>query len=328
MSLRPLLACLAALMIGSGCASTQAPAPAVARDRATVPDARAGASLPVDRADAPVPPRIESALSDGRPVDFLLLGELHDHPLHHAVRAHWLEALASRGRFAIALEQLDADRQPALDAALRQYRAGQGTGASASASAQVGEAAMAEAARRIAEAAGFDFRGWQWSFYEPFVSLALRRDLPLVAANLPNVQARQIARGGAHPLAGERPAGWGEAEDAAMAAEIRDGHCGMLPERLLAPMAAAQRARDAQIARALVQARQATGLPVVLIAGNGHVRTDLGVPRHLRALVPQARVLAVGLVESGPAVAPYDLRVPTPAHPRPDPCEAFRAPRN
>jgi uncharacterized iron-regulated protein len=282
-----------------------APAPSASAPSASAP-------WPAQREDAPPPPALRAAFDGPRPIDFLLLGEIHDHPLHHGLRARWLEALAERHRFVLALEQLDADRQPALEAALAASTRRPGTGAAG------------EAARRLVQAAGFDFRGWHWPFYAPYVELALRRGLPLAAANLSNAQARRIARGEPHPLAGVEPAGWGAADREAMAVEIRDGHCGMLPERSIAPMAAAQLARDAQIARALVEARRVHGLPVVLIAGNGHVRSDLGVPRHLQELAPGARVLAVGFVEAGRPAGAFDLEVRTPVHDRPDPCEGLR----
>ena len=292
--------------------------------------AAAPASIRIDRDDAPLPPQLRAVLDGRTGVDFLLLGEIHDHPMHHRLRARWLEALAAGQRFVIALEQLDADRQPALDAARARQgsiAAGGASGSPPGADARRGSRSGDEAedpARQLAQAAGFDFRGWHWPFYAPYFELALRLDLPLVAANLSNEQARSIARGQAHPLAAARPAGWKGADDDAMAAEIREGHCGMLPERVIAPMAEAQRARDARIARALVEARRSSGLPVVLIAGNGHVRVDLGVPRHLRELAPGARVFAVGFVEDAPSVPAYDLGIVTPVHARSDPCEAMR----
>jgi uncharacterized iron-regulated protein len=118
---------------------------------------------------------------------------------------------------------------------------------------------------------------------------------------------------------------------------VRDGHCGKLPERVVPGMAAAQRARDAVMADALL-ARSAAG--AVLIAGNGHVRRDLGVPVHLAARAPQREALAVGIVvvvegQTRPEdyVAPaagdaprFDFVAFTPRTDRPDPCAGF-APR-
>jgi len=256
----------------------------------------------------PVPPALRVLLEAPPGVDFVLLGEVHDHPEHHRRRLDWLETLAAGGRFALALEQLDADRQPAIDAA-RNARAD---------------------ARQVAAAGGFDATGWPWTTYAPYVELALRRGLPLVAANLSAAQARRLARAEPGAPAPVEPSGWSDVDRRTMRDEIRDGHCGLLPERAIAPMASAQLARDARMAQALREARERTGLPVVLIAGNGHVRRDVGVPRHLEAAMPGARVLTVGMLESAAGRLPpaesarYDLAVPTPVHPRPDPCEQLR----
>jgi uncharacterized iron-regulated protein len=264
--------------------------------------ALAGCAAPVfvTHAPAPMPDELRLLVAGSPRTAFLLLGEIHDHPLQHRLRAQWLEALAREGRFVIAMEQFDATRQADIDRA----RAG------------------GKNARGIAEAAGFEFRGWQWDFYAPYVELALRADLPLVAANLSRAQAARIARGEAGAAPVVEPSGWGEPERAMLRAKMRDGHCGMLPESALDPMISAQMARDALMAQVMAKARRDTGLPVVLLAGNGHVRSDLGVPRFLRDLVPHARTRSVGFLEEDAltAAGAYDLRIITPAHPRPDPC--------
>lgn len=262
--------------------------------------------------------------------DFLLLGEVHDNVEQHYLRLRWLEQLAEVHPFALALEQFDADRQPALELA---------RAAEASAPDD-----LAMRARRIAQAAGFDFDGWDWDLYRPAIELALRRDLPLVAANLSSADTARVAQRRAP--AAPPPPGWREAETEAMRASIRAGHCALLPEPAVDAMALAQRTRDARIARALVDAQARTGLPVVLLAGNGHLRRDIGVPLHLAGLRPHAQVVSIGLLETGDtdsgdtatpddeAAAPvhvnsgaganFDFAVRTAPQPREDPCTALR----
>jgi len=283
------------------------------------------ASTPRPDVAAGLSPHVEIVALPATAVDadFLLLGELHDNVAQHRLRLHWLETLDERHPFALALEQFDADRQEALDRA-RAEDTREAQDASAP--------DLASRARRIAQAAGFDFRGWDWDLYRPAIELALRRGLPLVAANLSPADTARVARGSAAPVA--PPPGWGADEIEAMRASIRQGHCGLLPERAVDAMAVAQRTRDARIARALVEARDRTGLPVVLLAGNGHLRRDIGVPRHLEALRPQARVVSIALLEhtaagdegAGPGSdrRSFDLVVRTDAQPREDPCEALR----
>ena len=76
-------------------------------------------------------------------------------------------------------------------------------------------------------------------------------------------------------------AGWQLQLDA-----IKDGHCGLLPESQFAPMARIQLARDESMARVSEAALRELGQPgksVLLVAGRGHVRSDIGVPTWLPA---------------------------------------------
>ncbi len=280
---------------------------------AAPPEPSASSASPAERPGAPgalVPPEVVRVLRASRPPAVLALGEVHDHAGLHRLRLDWLRALvAAAPGMAIALEQLDVSRQHALDAA---------------------RAAGVIDPRALALAGGFDFDGWTWPHYEPVIELALARGLPLVGANLPVAEVAAIARGAR--TGGEPPAGWTPADEQAQRRLLDEGHCGLMPPAALAPMARAQRARDAAMAQALARAAAAHRMPVVLLAGNGHVRRDLGVPRFLAAAGHAGTTLAVGFVEetagTGEAVADgqglYDWRVALPATPRPDPCEALR----
>jgi len=282
----------------------------------TAPGATPPADTVTDRAATLPLPEV------ARRADYLLLGELHDNAHHHRMRLRWLDELADVHRYALALEQLDADRQAMLDQALADdvLEAGRSPATD-----------LASRARRIASAAGFDFNGWSWAFYGPVIELALRRDLPLVAANLSNADTAKVAQGVVEPA--PPPPGWGDDEAERMREAIREGHCNLLPERAVEAMAVAQRTRDARIARALVDAHERTGLPVVLLAGNGHLRRDVGVPLHLAALRPNARVVSIALLEPRELArqaqvssgrSPFDVVVPTASQPRKDPCAALR----
>jgi uncharacterized iron-regulated protein len=231
-----------------------------------------------------------------RPV--VLLGEVHDNAGQHRLRLRAFEDwLATGARPALVMEQFDSDRQAAIDA-LRV------------------RSPPPDADALVAEAGG---PGWQWDFYRPFVALALRHDLPIVAANVSREGARRVMRDG---LAAS-------GFDAAVPPDILDtiaqqveaGHCGTLDAPTARRMALAQVARDQAMARA-VEAHAGRG--VLLLAGNGHVRTDVGVPRWL---TPATRVRseAIGLLEV-PATGEgsFDRVVTTPAATRSDPCAAMR----
>jgi uncharacterized iron-regulated protein len=63
---------------------------------------------------------------------------------------------------------------------------------------------------------------------------------------------------------------------------------------------------------------------VVLLAGNGHVRTDAGVPRWLPPVL-RTQAVAIGWIEERDDHGMrFDRVLRSPRQPRPDPCEALR----
>jgi uncharacterized iron-regulated protein len=289
------LAC-AAIVSLAGCAG---PGPS--------PDAPRGVGAPL--------PAEAGALADAiRGVPVVLLGELHDNPEHHALRAAALARLVSDGaRPALAFEQFDRERQPDIDRSRRER--------------------PRDADALIAGAGG---RGWDWPQYRPFVQLALDHDLPIVAANLSRTDAGRVMREGFGAVfdAQTRAALGLDALPAALLASheraVIDGHCGLLPAAMAGPMARAQVARDVALATAIAP-HAARG--VVLLTGNAHARRDVGVPRWLPEALRGDALLAVGLLEkradgttSGATpTRAFDRIVTTGAPAREDPCTALRA---
>lgn len=230
----------------------------------------------------------------------VLLGEVHDNAMQHALRLDALRALVAGGaRPALLMEQFDHDRQADLDRA----RA----------------IATADAESVVAAAASHP-AGWNWDSYRPFVALALRYRLPIIAANLSRAAARRVIEAGTQAAgfdAADVPADILEGQASAIAAS----HCGAVDAGLARRMAFAQVARDRLMAR-LVETHAARG--ALLLAGNGHVRTDIGVARWLSAAVRE-RSVAVGLVEEGDAASgSFDVVVVTARQPRSDPCAQLR----
>lgn len=229
----------------------------------------------------------------------VLLGEVHDNATQHHLRLHaFRDLLAGGARPALLMEQFDRDRQARLDAAR------QAPGANA---------------QRLIDAAGTP--GWDWNFYRPFIDEALRHGLPIVAANVSRSEARRVMTGGL--AASGFDAAVPEAITAAQAQAIVRSHCGMIDAATARRMSQAQVARDQFMAR-LVEQHAWRG--VLLLAGNGHVRTDIGVP-HWLSPATRARTQAVGVLEAGDGDPPaYDQVVVTPAQPREDPCRDMAAP--
>lgn len=255
--------------------------------------------------------------------DAVLLGEQHDNAEHHRLQAWIARELAARGRrLVVAYEMIDESQKPALDA----FLAGHPRDAAA-----------------LGDLLGWDDSGWpDWpANYQPIADAALAQPnppaTPIVPANLPLGTVRGIARDGLaaatldpalHELL-RQAAARDPAILAGHAEDIRESHCGMLPDRALAPFALAQYARDAVMARAIQAAHDANpDALVLLIAGNGHARKDVGVPLHLARLAPGLKLLSVGLIEGDAPLetAPFDWVWLTAPLAREDPCEAFRKP--
>lgn len=245
----------------------------------------------------------------------VLLGEVHDNEVQHALREQALRRLIERGaRPALAFEQFDRERQADLDRA------------------RIGMLpAGVTRADHIAAQAGLA-KSWNWDLYRPYLQLALEHDLPIVAANLSRADAMGVAKkdfsaafdASAQAAAGldRLPAEFLREHERAVAV----GHCNLMPPALLPALARAQIARDLALAQAI---RPHFKRGVVLLTGNGHARNDIGVPFFLTA-GERARTITIGLVEEGGTQAPkaaplFDVEIVTPAQPRDDPCEKLRA---
>jgi uncharacterized iron-regulated protein len=229
---------------------------------------------------------------------YVLLGEKHDSEHHHAGQLMVLQALAARGVTpALAMEQMDAPHQSALSAA---------------------QQSGVNDAELLADAGQLNRKGWRWPAYKALIAFAAERQWPLLAANLPRLDAREIAMGKVVPLV---PA-IDDARRAQMELDVVHGHCGQRPDAgRLRDIVLAQRARDVQMAKVL----DSVNGSVVLIAGSGHVLADRAVPQYLAE--PQ-RALVLAFVElDGQKLKPVDydstgldLLWFTPPTPRLDPC--------
>lgn len=214
----------------------------------TVLIALAGALAAALATGDPLPPEAARAL----PADALLLGEQHDATRHPQRHHDTVRALARSGRLAaLALEMADEGRS------------------TAGLPPDAGEAA-------VQEALGWSTQAWPWAPYAPAVMAAVRAGVPVLGANLPRSRLRE-AMADASLEAHLPPEALARQREA-----VRAGHCDLMPAAQIGPMARVQIARDRAMARAVAGAARPGGT-VVLIAGSGHVDTDIGVPRHLPA---------------------------------------------
>jgi uncharacterized iron-regulated protein len=251
---------------------------------------------------------------------YLLIGEEHDQVRHHQIQAWLIAELAHQSRKPLILMEMLAQNQ---QDDLQQYLDRHPHDASG-----------------LGAAVGWERQGWpDWSIYQPVAQAVLDAQLSLMPANLPQAEVRAIARSGQSALAEdgrllnliERPLPG--AVQAKLEQALREGHCNLLPEAALPNMRLAQRARDAYMALRLHTAGRRGA---ILIAGNGHVRRDFGVPFYLHQIAPQADSVSLGLlaVDQPPTVAElaseasyqdYDYLWLTPRGATPDRCEQLKA---
>lgn len=237
----------------------------------------------------------------------ILFGEVHDNAAQHALRVAALRQWVEQGaRPALAFEQFDREQQPDIERARRER--------------------PADADHLIAQAKGSG--DWRWQSYRPFVALALEYDLPIVAANLSRGEAMRVANDGWPALFD--PATRSALRLDALPADFRRkhehaiamGHCNLVPAKTLPALARAQIARDIIMARSI---RPYLDQGVVLLAGNGHVRRDIGVRFWLPADAARGAI-SIGMLERGDDASPesaadFDAYVITERAERPDPCK-------
>ncbi|MGF1503072.1 MAG: ChaN family lipoprotein [Paracoccaceae bacterium] len=245
--------------------------------------------------------------------DFIILGELHDNPEHHARQARLVAALSPAG---IAFEMVPE----ASEEGIAVFRAQGGT---------PGE---------IGPAIGWERLGWpDWEMYRPIFEAAPEAYVAGGGVSRPALSAAMSTGAAAAFGGGARAYGLAtplpEPVRAALEAEMIAAHCDAIPARIAGPLVEAQRLRDARFAHALRRAAAAGGGQAVLITGNGHARIDRGVPAALREAVPDAEIVSLGQIEVSPgateaaprlAEAPYDLVWFSGRAERDDPCAAFR----
>lgn len=248
---------------------------------------------------------------------FILLGEIHDNPDHHRLQAYVIAELAKRGRRpGIVMEQINADQAGAL---------------------ALFQSGRHRTAARLGPAIDWDKYGWpRWSDYQPIAEAAFDAGLKIYAGDSTKDVNRQVGTEGPAALGTDeqeqlglnRPLG--SELEAALIEDLVLSHCSMMPAERMRPMLHVQRYRDAHLARAMRQADEVDG--AILIAGNGHVRSDRGVPWYLSGSRLQSQNLMIveatadagdplALVPADPAGTPAaDFVWITPGAKREDPC--------
>ncbi|MFK7869297.1 MAG: ChaN family lipoprotein [Roseobacter sp.] len=239
-----------------------------------------------------------------RDADVVFLGELHDNPHHHQTQAEWVAALAPS---ALVFEMLTPEAAARITPENRTTEASLGG---------------------VLE---WENSGWpDFAMYFPIFEAGA--DAQIYGAAIPSETLRPI-------MSGELSVAFAPEDiqlfalsqplppaqmTRRLALQAR-AHCDALPEDLLPGMIAVQRARDAALADAALQALEKTGGPVAVITGNGHARRDWGAPAAVAIADPSVGVFAIGQTEEGGTIeGTFDAILDAPTVDRGDPCAIFK----
>jgi hypothetical protein len=205
-------------------------------------------SLIDSRAGAP-----QLARADGRPA-VVLLGEVHDNAVQHALRLEAFKTLLTTGaRPALLLEQLDRERQVDID----RVRAGP----------------TRPDARMLVDA-GSGSKQWNWDFYRPFIELAIAYDLPVLAANVSRQDAQRVMTQGLADSGFD--ASVPPDITLAHASAIESSHCGMIDAPRAQRMASDRSQRAARRGAAGWQRPRAHRHRCSALARSGHAHAQHG----------------------------------------------------
>jgi hypothetical protein len=236
-----------------------------------------------------------SALADvPAGTQIVLLGEVHDNADAHRGQA---AVIASLQPTAVLFEMLTPDQADAVDGA-----------------------------RAQAEAIWAD-GGWpDFALYAPiFEALGSAR---VVGMAVPREINRAVFTDGPAAHFGDEAPRFGLDTD--LPADQRSAreemqfaaHCEAMPLEMMGGMVDVQRFWDASFARSALAALAEHGAPVAVVLGNGHARTDWGVPAALATAAPEVATYAIGFIEADHGL-PFDEVQIVPAAERGDPCAAF-----
>ncbi|NNE80935.1 MAG: ChaN family lipoprotein [Silicimonas sp.] len=241
----------------------------------------------------------------------VILGEVHDNPIHHTNQARITADVAPQ---AMVFEMIAPESAAAIK---EEHRAD---------------------ATRLDALLDWEASGWpDFDMYYPIFQAAPRAKI--FGAAVGREKIGQAFKDGASGAFGADASRFGidqPLDDGELERRLelqQEAHCGALPEDLLPGMVEAQRLKDAALARATLDAfdhaSSVSDAPrVVVITGNGHARSDWGLPAMLEfALGAESGVTVATFAQfesSAPQSPPFTSFVVTEAVDRPDPCDTFK----
>ena len=245
----------------------------------------------------------EETLAQMRVADVVILGEVHDNPLHHLGQAEVIAALRPR---AVVFEMLTPTQ--ALE-----VRAFEGDDLS-----------------DLGGMIGWEAAGWPaFEMYLPiFQALG---EAQIIGMGTDRAKVRAAFAEGAAASFGARALDFGLTQAVPKAQHSQrmhlqfDAHCQAMPMEMMGGMVEAQRYRDAVFAETTLRALGQYGAPVVVLTGHGHARRDWAVPYMMAQADPSVVIYSFGFLEAPMEIGDprFDHVMVTGSVERSDPCAAF-----
>ena len=251
---------------------------------------------------------VTSVMQDSK---FILIGETHTNPDHHQGQATLIASLLNnQSRPRIVLEMLS----------LESWR---------------GKPQVWSSIQDLNDTLELVAKHWAWDLYQPILKLAVKKQLPILPANLGKQKRRyfadpthcRIKQDGIEinfcdTIITEQKSIIGNL--------ILKAHCGYIQAQRLSPLVNIQIAKDASFALSLYRAGKKH--KAILIAGAVHVRKDIGVPIHLQSLGGSSisiAFIAVDPTRTAPdeyidSTEQFDYIFFTPNERNIDPCVEFK----
>ncbi|MGH1350336.1 MAG: ChaN family lipoprotein [Methyloligellaceae bacterium] len=261
--------------------------------------------------------------------NYILMGETHDNADHHRLHA-WLIGKVVRydRKPKIVMEMIREDQAQALKSYMSRVRSKK----------------QPKPAENLGPALQWNEKwGYDWKIYQPIASAAFAGRLTIKAGSASKEAEAKFKKSSFfNGMTAQERRRLGVDEKFSLSVlnslkdEMNKSHCNALPYSALQSMSHVQRYRDAILADNLIKAARPFGS--VLIAGNGHIRNDRGVPYYIARRIKNASMITLAMQEVSsdqktpgdylPATAGtkpvYDYIWFTPAQSRKDPCLAFK----
>jgi len=239
-----------------------------------------------EKNDFITPDELINSLSQKR---FVLLGEIHDNPDHHTLQAGIINALIKKQpqKPALVVEMIKVDQMRRLNSYRNQPNS---------------------KAKFLGTALQWKQNGWpEWDIYLPIGEQIFTHNLEVFPGHTTRIMIDHLIKSdmGVLPEKAKKifklDVELEQPLNKALSEDIRVAHCNRLPERVIPPMTLVQRFRDAWMADVMIQAsydKDDKRRQAILIAGNGHTRTDRGVPWYLDSREGKDKSLTVQFAET------------------------------